>query len=45
MKEMLKKRSVNRELSEPVIGLLFGIIMMIVVFLIVHFVFGFKAFS
>ncbi|MFC0559649.1 hypothetical protein [Halalkalibacter alkalisediminis] len=41
---MLKKR-VNRELTEPMIGLLFGLVMMIIVFLIVHFVFGFKAFS
>ena len=39
---MLKKRA-NRELSEPIIGLLFGIVMMMIVFLIVHLVFGFKA--
>ncbi|MFC0470899.1 hypothetical protein ACFFHM_10425 [Halalkalibacter kiskunsagensis] len=42
---MLKKRSMNRELSEPLIGLAVGVIMLIVACLIAHFVFGLAFFS
>jgi hypothetical protein len=40
-----KKRPMNREISEPIIGLAVGVIMMIIVFLIAHFVFGLQVFS
>jgi hypothetical protein len=35
----------NNELKEPFTGLVVGIVLMIVVFLVVHFVFGLEAFS
>ncbi|WP_268870953.1 hypothetical protein [Halalkalibacter akibai] len=42
---LLKKKLINHELSEPFIGLAFGITLMIIVFLVAHFVFGLEAFS
>lgn len=42
---VLKKRSVNREISEPIIGLAVGVIMMVIAFLMAHFVFGLQVFS
>ncbi|WP_268870573.1 hypothetical protein [Halalkalibacter wakoensis] len=42
---MRKKKEMSHEISEPIMGLAFGIVMMIIVFLIAHFVFGLEAFS
>ncbi|MDT8861036.1 hypothetical protein N0O92_12405 [Alkalihalobacillus sp. MEB130] len=40
-----EKRSNNHELREPIIGLGVGMLMMIIAFLIAHFVFDLQVFS
>ncbi|WP_272913737.1 hypothetical protein [Halalkalibacter okhensis] len=42
---MLKKKVIHPDLREPIGGLLVGLIMMLVVFFIAHFVFGLEIFS
>ncbi|WP_332632064.1 hypothetical protein [Halalkalibacter flavus] len=42
---MLKKKVIHPDLKEPIGGLFVGIVMMLIVFLFAHFVFGLEFFS